>query len=531
LFSKHQALSTKHETNSKIQISKFKNTRQLAQGLAGKLQKDKDLAKIVSRIEVAGPGFINFFLSEETLLEELDKIIKEKDKYGSSVFGGGKTVIIDYSSPNIAKRFSIGHLRSTIIGQALYNLYKFLGYKVIGDNHLGDWGTQFGVLLAQITKNSKLKSQISKLTIDDLEKLYVEFNKKAQTNPKLINKAREWFKKLETGDKEAKDIWQTIVKISISEFNKIYKLLNVKIDMALGESFYEDKMPAVIDEIRKKGLAKKSRGAEIVEFSNLPPAILVKSDGATTYLTRDLATIKYRIDKWDPDLIVYEVGAEQKLHFQQVFETARLMGWGKNCKFVHVAHGLFLFEGKKMSTRKGTTVKLEDVLAEAIKKAKTFNKDEKIAKAVGIGAVKYFDLSHHPTSDIDFRWDNLLSLEGNTGPYLQYTFARTQSVLAKLKSQNSRVKTQKSKINQEEMSLLRSFVRFSEIIITAAKNYSPNLICNYLFDLAQKYNTFYSNHRIIGSKNQDLRVKLTMATGQVIKNGLSLLGIEALERM
>jgi len=499
------------------------------------------------------------------LLGELKRAVAGGARYGSSDVGRGKTVVIDYSSPNIAKRFGIGHLRSTIIGQAIYNLYKFLGYKVIGDNHLGDWGTQFGAILAEI-KNSNLKLQ--NLTLADLEKLYVDFNKKAQDKAELWDEARAWFKKLEEGDGQAKKIWKVTVDISMKEFARIYDLLGVKIDYAYGESFYEDKMPAIISQLRRKGLSKKSKGAEIVAFAGkMPPAILVKSDGATTYYTRDLATIRFRVDKWKPDIFIYEVGSEQRLHFQQLFETARLVSWAKNREFIHVAHGLIRFESGKMSTRRGLTISLEEVLKEATKRATkiieesetsrglTTKEKREVAKAVGIGAIKYFDLSHHYSSDIIFDWEKMFVLEGNSAPYLQYTFARTQSVLRKSGESANRLADSRQpvtdKMAPEELVVLRSLSRFSGVTFDAAKNYSPNHLCNYLFQLAQKYNNFYAHHRIlstdgertkgralsankhriIASDNEEFRLSLTAATGQVIKNGLTLLGIQTPERM
>lgn len=517
---------------------KKKKPKELAKEIVKKLQKDKGLTKIVSKIEVAGLGFINFFLANDFLFTEMDKVIKEGEKYGLLNLGKGKTVLVEYSSPNIAKYFGVGHLRSTIIGQALYNFYQFLGYQVIGENHLGDWGTQFGMIMAQVKRKNL---NLGDLTIGDFEKLYVEFNQEAQDKPELRQEAKDWFKKLEKGDKEARQIWQKAKDISLVEFKRIYRLLGIRIENTHGESFYEDKMPAVIKEVREKGLAKKSEGAEIVELKGMPPGILVKSDGATTYFTRDLAAVKYRIETWQPKLLIYEVGADQKLHFRQLFEAVRLLGWAKNRELVHVAHGLIRGKSGKMSTRRGETVKLEEVLKEAINRARKIieeseterrlsEKEKKeVAKAVGVGAVKYFDLSHHPTSDIIFDWEKLFLLEGNSAPYLQYTYARTQSVLGKIKKENGQY--DKEKINDEEALLLRSLPRFSEIIIDATKNYSPNLLANYLFDLAQKYNNFYNQHRIIGSENQGLRITLTAAVGQILKNGLTLLGIETPERM
>ncbi|MEK7111830.1 MAG: arginine--tRNA ligase, partial [Patescibacteria group bacterium] len=382
------------------------------------------------------------------------------------------------------------------------------------------------------------------LTIDQLEKLYVEFNSEAERDKDLWEKAKEEFKKLEEKDPQNREIWKEIVAISLKEFDRVYKILGVKIDNSYGESFYEDKMLEVIEEVRKKELSKKSEGAEIVELKNSPPAMLIKSDGTTTYFTRDLATLKFRIREWDPTIIIYEVGSDQTLHFRQVFASADLLGWSKGREFVHVSHGLIRFLHGKMSTRKGEGVKLEEVLDEAISRAReTIEKSEtgrglderekeKVAQSVGVGAVKYFDLIHHPATDIIFDWGKIFVLEGNSAPYLQYTVARANSVLQKaVESEAGITKLETSNPNPEELSILRSLSRFKGIISLAAKNYSPNLLANYLFDLAQRYNNFYNNHRIIGSGNQDFRLKLTSATRQVLTNGLTLLGIETPERM
>lgn len=510
------------------------------------------LPEFIQKLEVAGPGFINLWLKPEALTSLLKKVLTQGDQYGSSKAGEGKTMVLDYSAPNIAKPFGIGHLRSTNIGQAIYNLYQFLGWKTIGDNHLGDWGTQFGSLIYQIKRYQK--KEIEKLTIADLEKLYVEFYKEAEKDPSLAEKAREWFRRLEEGDREAKEVWKKIVKISLEEFSRIYKLLGVKIDYALGESFYLDKMEAVLAEAKKKGIVKESQGALVVEIPGMEtPAMLVKSDGATTYLLRDLATIKYRNDTWSPDLIIYEVGADQKLHFQQVFRVAQMLGYGKAESFVHVAHGLIRWPTGKFSTRRGLTIHLEEVLREAIAGAKKLMKTagisrelpeserEKISQEIGIGAIKYNDLKQNPRTDIIFDWEQILSLSGNSGPYLQYTFARTQSVLRKAPSfvpptrrasqgkQNGN-ETMKQ-LSNEEAVLLRTIYRFPEVIGEAAENFSPNLLCNFLFDLAQKFNLLYDRRKIIGSSNQEFRLLITAVTGQVLKNGLTLLGIGAPKRM
>lgn len=489
-------------------------------------------SSLVARIDVVKPGFLNFWLKEENLIKEVGRVNSQKARYGSSEIGKGRTVVIDYSAPNIAKRFGIGHLRSTVIGQALYNLYKFSGYRVIGDNHLGDWGTQFGALLHKI-KSSKLKVQ--SLMVDDLEKLYVEFHREVGKDPKLMEEAREWFLKLESGDKEARELWQAVVDVSKKEFDRIYALLGVKIGYAYGESFYEDKMPAVIAEIRKNGLSKKSAGAEIIEFSDLPPAILVKSDGGTTYFTRDLATIQYRIKSWNPQTILYEVGVDQKLHFQQVFKTARKLGWADGREFVHVAHGLIrLPEAGKLSTRRGQSIRLEDVLDEAIARAKKLTKgNEEISRAVGIGAIKYFDLSHQPQTDTIFDWEKLFLLEGNSAPYLQYTYARAMSVLRKGQTLKPLAISHKPLVGEAELPILRWLYRFPEVVEDATRNYSPNLLCNYLFELAQRFNSFYAEVPILKAEGEikNLRLALTATAAQVLKNGLTLLGIETPERL
>ena len=327
-------------------------------------------SELFEKIEVAKPGFINFFLPKEFFIEEIKRIIKEKDRYGSGRAGNGKTVVVDYSSPNIAKPFGIGHLRSTIIGQAIYNIYKFLGWQCVGDNHLGDWGTQFGKLIVAIKKWGGKKNK--DFSIGNLERLYVKFHREAEKNSELEKEGRVWFKKLEQGDREAKKVWKLCVDVSLKEFDKIYKLLGIKIDYALGESFYQGMLKEIIKEAIKKEIASKSEGALIIKYpkDKLPPAMLLKSDGATTYLTRDLATIKYRMSRWKPGLIIYEVGVDQALHFQQLFLATELLGWIKKEKFFHVAHGLIRFKYGKFSTRKGITVHLEGVLRGAIERAR-----------------------------------------------------------------------------------------------------------------------------------------------------------------
>lgn len=522
------------------------------------------LPSYLAKIEVAGGGFINLWLSKDYFLDELKQALVKGDKYGFYP-KTGKTVVIDYSSPNIAKPFGIGHLRSTNIGQAIYNLYKALGWKTVGDNHLGDWGTQFGKLVYQIdlkinNENLKLKD----LTIEKLEKLYVEFHRLATKKPELEDESRAWFKRLEEGDSEAKKIWQKCVDVSLAEFERIYQLLGVKMDYAIGESFYNKRSVEVLEEAKKKRLAVLSEGALIMPLSETePPLMLLKSDEATTYHLRDLACIKYRVQKWQSDLIIYEVGVDQKLYFQQLFEAAQRLGYIKKEQLKHVAHGLIRWEKGKFSTRTGATVHLEEVLEEAIKKAGKIIKNsatgrglkikeqEHVARAVGIGAVKYSDLKQNPQTDVIFDWDRIFALEGDSGPYLQYTYARCKSVLEKGKwSAYSRLNrdlasgstksalgqtksARQGKLENEEMALLRLIYRFPEVIEEAAVNFSPNLLCTFLFQLAQKYNLLYNKLPILKAdgETRNFRLALTQATAQILKNGLGILGISVLEKM
>ncbi len=519
-----------YTTNIALQISRIlkENPINIAKKIVESIPKNKE----IKEINIIKPGFINFYLHDDVLYENLLKVIVKKEKYGTFDEGRGKIAIVDYSSPNIAKRFNIGHLRSTIIGQSIYNLYKYLGWKVIGDNHLGDWGTQFGKMIVAIEKWAD--KPVNQLSVDELEKLYVKFHEEAEKDKSLDELARKKFKNLEEGEYQETKVWKTIVTTSLKNFQKIYNLLNVHINFAYGESFYQDKMDAVIEEIKSKNLAKKSKGALIVEFSdkNMPPGILIKSDGATTYLTRDLATIKFRREKWHPGMIIHEVGIDQTLYFKQVFKICEMLGW-TDTKYIHVKHGLIRLKGGKMSTRKGRNIKLEQILEEAVKMAKKINPDKKIAEAVGIGAVKYNDLKRSPSSDYVFNWQEALNLEGNSGPYLQYTYVRTQSVLEKSKDSLSQSKSLNQSLNKDELYLTRMIQQFPNTIKQAGYKFSPNLLTNYLFKLAHQYNLFYQKYPILKS-NKDtrkIRLVLTKATGQVIKNGLEILGIKTVSKM
>ncbi len=492
------------------------------------ITEDKELVEKIEKVA----GFTNIFINKNRLVKEAEKIGIEEWKKKIEEVGNKKTMVIDYSAPNIAKSFGIGHLRSTNIGQALYNIYQFLGWKCIGDNHLGDWGTQFGKLIVAIKRWSQ--KPVEEMSIDDLETLYVKFHSESEINKKLDDEAREWFSKLENKDNEATEIWQKCVDISLEEFNRVYEILGVKIDYSLGESFYQDKMGAVIKLLEDKKLVKESQGAKIIEFKEMPPAMVVKSNGTTTYFTRDMATIKYRMDTWNPNLIIYEVGADQDLHFRQVFATAEKLGY--KATFYHVSHGLIRWKEGKFSTRHGDTIHLSEVIDEAIKEAKKIapDNDENKIKAVAVGAIKFNDLKQDPKKDIIFDWEKVMSMEGNSGPYLQYTYARCQSVLNKSLIFNfqSSIRGIKFKnINEEESALLREFYKFEEKILEAAERFSPAVLAEFLLTLARKYNEFYAKFRIIGEKEEEQRLFLTDRTGIILKIGLKILGIEVLEKM
>src|SRR3989344_4183531 len=519
----HPELSEHGDYSTNVALA-MNGGRLLAEKIAGTVKPDE----VIAKVEVAGPGFVNIWLQKEYLVKELGRVIAQGQNYGKGVGGLGKRVVIDYSAPNLDRQFGVGHLRSTIIGQALYNLYQFLGYEVIGDNHLGDWGTQFGKLIYMLVIREPRE-----LTVEKLEELYVEFHR----HPEWEEEGRKWFRRLEEGDRQARELWQKCVEMSMKEFNRIYELLGVKIDQAFGESFYEGKMAVVISEAKRREIARESEGAWVIDIPGVKtPLMLIKSDGGTTYATRDLATLKFRGEKWDPETVIYEVGGEQALHFSQVFAAARLLGYVREeTQLVHTKHGLYLSpDGKRFRTREGKTVKLEEILLEAVERARGLGNTDQ-AQAVGIGAVKYFDLMHSVQSDIMFDWEKMFKLEGNSGPYLQYTYARTQSVLAKAVGiTRGSYGLFTGNLHPEEEVIIRWVYRFGEVVEESASRYAPNLLCNFLFELAQRYNTFYNKWSILGAQGpgeREFRLLLTVAVGQVIKNGLNLLGIEAPERM
>ncbi|MCK5466158.1 arginine--tRNA ligase [Candidatus Parcubacteria bacterium] len=507
---------------------------------------------LFSEMTVEKPGFINFKISDQILRKNLCKILKRKCKFGSSEIGKDKTVVIDYSAPNIAKPMHIGHLRSTIIGQSLYNIYKFLGYKVIGDNHLGDWGTQFGKLIYAY-KNWGNKKEINKNPIKEMTKLYIRFHKEAEKDKDLEEAARKETKRLQDKDIENLKIWKFLVKESLKDFKKIYKVLNIKFDYTLGESFYDDMLENVVKEGFDKKIAIKSEGAVIINLDeyNLAPLLIRKSDDAYLYATTDLAAIKYRKEKFKPDKILYVIANEQEFYLQQLFASARLFGLSKNIKIEHIKFGMVLGKtGKKFSTRKGETVELNDLLNKAIKlsqktveeKNPKLSKKEKkkIAKIVGLGAIKYNDLSQNRMTDVSFNWDKMLSFEGNSAPYLQYTYARINSLNEKYKKTHklNRINILNKPdfgllVDKTEKDIMRQLIKFPEAVENAARENSPHFIALYIYELASLYNNFYNSAPILKSEKNiaKARIYLSKSVAIIIKNGLNLLGIDTLKKM
>ena len=515
---------------------------------SAKILKEKieiSMPKYLEKLEVKGP-YLNFYLTYSNVAKDiLPTILKEKQNYLSQK-QNKKTIVIDFSSPNIAKPFGIGHLRSTVIGNSLYRIYTKLGYKVIGVNHLGDWGTQFGKLIVAYKLWGK-KQELEKDPIKYLLKLYVRFHKDAETNEKLIEDAREEFKKLEDGDKQSLQLWKEFKDLSIKEFERIYQILDVKFDSLHGEAFYNDKMQPVIDEPKqnKSVPTKMSQGAFIVDLEEfkMPPILLVKSNKATTYHTRDLAAVNYRLKEYKPNKILYVVGQEQKLHFRQLFKTLELSGQEKD-KFEHLDFGLFRFPEGKMSTRKGNVIFLEEVLDKAIKLALDIineknpdlkNKQE-IAKQVGVGAIIFADLSNDRTRNINFDWNRMLSFEGETAPYIQYTHARCSSILRKLELKENQINTKvdfKALSTSQEHDLIWQIYNFKKAIVRAAKDNKPHHLAQYLISLAQTFNDFYHHCHvnIDDQKTKEARILLVESTRQIIENGLYLLGIKAPKEM
>ena len=493
------------------------------------------------KIENLGP-YVNFFVDKgEFSKNTIEKILKEKDDYGKSNIGEGKTVCVEYSSPNIAKPFHVGHLFTTAIGNALYKMFKAEGYNTVGINHLGDWGTQFGKLISAY-KRWVDEEALEKNPIDELLRIYVKFHKEAEKDPSLEDEGRAYFKALESGDEEAHALWKRFRDLSLKEFQRVYDILGVKFDSLAGEAFYNDKMDVVIDMLKEKNLLVESNGAQVVmlEDYNMPPCIILKGDGASIYATRDLAAALYRKKTYDFYKSIYVVGTPQALHFKQVFKVLELAGkdWAKDC--IHVGFGLVKFADRKLSTRNGEIVLLDDLLNQSITKTADIIKDnesienkEEVAKKIGVGAVIFTYLKNSREKDIVFDWNEILSTEGETGPYVQYAYARAKSILRR--AENVSANVDYSKLNsKEEFELIKTLESFNKYILLALDKLEPSVLTRYVIEVAKGFNRFYNAHSVLNLEDEVLkatRLKLVEASSQVIKNGLALLGIDVVEKM
>ena len=501
--------------------------------------------RLISKVEIVG-GYLNFFVNNTALIEDvLKEFDLKQENYGSSKVGNGKNIVIDYSSPNIAKPFHIGHLRSTVIGGALYNVYKFLGYNVIGVNHLGDYGTQFGKLIEGY-KRWGTEYDVESNPIDELTKIYIRINNLCKEDEAVLEECRNNFKKLEDGDSYCVELWNRFRTLSLKEFQKVYDLLGSKFDSWNGEAFYSDKMGEVVEKLEKTGKLVESEGARIIELGeDTAPCLIGKTNGSTTYATRDLAAILYRARTYDFDKALYVTSYEQILHFKQVFEVAKLLDLDE--KYIkgleHVPFGMVRLKEGKMSTREGNIIKLEDLLNEAIQRAKAVieeknpdleNKEE-VAKKIGIGAVIFNDLSNSRIKDEIFDWDTMLNFQGETGPYIQYIFVRTKSVIEKVGGVIPKFNdVDFSNLNDKEsFETVKLIYKFEEVLKEVTDKNEPSILSRYLIDLSQSFSSFYNANKIICEEKelQDARLYLTYAVGTILKTGAGLLGINMPDRM
>ena len=486
-------------------------------------------------------AYINFFLAKEAFAKEIMNTVDTPD-FGQGTEGEGKTVCIDYSSPNVAKNFHVGHLRTTIIGNSLYKIYSKLGYHVERINHLGDWGTQFGKLIVAYKKWGS-KEAVEENGIDELMKIYVKFHQEAEKDDSLNDQAREWFVKMEQGDEEALSIWQWFKDISLVEYKRIYKLLGMDFDHFTGESFYRDKTHEVVEKLQEKDLLVESEGAHIVPLDDydMAPCLIMKKDGSSIYATRDLAALLYRKRTYNFDKCIYVTGLEQKLHFAQVFKVIELLGYDWYQNLVHVPYGLVSMEGGKLSTRNGNVIYAEQILHEAIEKIHEIineknpdlpNKEE-VSRQVGIGAILFNDLYNQRIKDVTFTWEKIHSFDGETGPYVQYTYARAASVLRKTGITEVGEIDPSLVTDETSVALLKEIERFPEVIKVAADRLEPSVISSYVMGVAQSFNRFYHENQcnVEDQKLKEARVKIVILAKQVIKDGLDLLGIQCPEQM
>lgn len=494
------------------------------------------------RVENIGP-YLNFFVDKGVFNKStIERILREGDSYGASNLGNRDTVCVEFSSPNVAKLFHVGYLFTTVIGNALYKIYNNQGYKAVGINHIGDWGTQFGKLISAY-KRWINEEDLEKEPIKELLRIYTKFHNEAEKDKDLEDEGRMWFKKLEDGDAEATELWERFTKLSLKEFNRVYDELGIKFDSFAGEYFYNNKMSVVIEELKEKNLLTDSNGAKVVmlEDHNMPPCIILKSDGADIYATRDLAAAIYRKKTYNFKKNIYVVGSQQALHFKQVFKTLELAGheWAEDC--IHVGFGLVKFLDRKCSTSKGEVILLEDLLKEAKDRAlevikeknPTLEDKEEVAAKIGIGSIVFTCLKNSREKDVMFDWEEILSFEGETAPYVQYSYARAKSIIRKV--QKLQGDADYTKLNsKEEFELIKTLEAFNKNIINALDKLEPSIVTMYAIEVAKAFNKFYNAHTVVNLEDNNLkaaRVNLVIATCQIIKNALYLLGIQVVEKM
>lgn len=519
-----------------------KAPQQIAQEIASNINISKD---IIEKVEVVG-GYLNFYANKNLLTNEVIKEISSKEKVGSSNIGNGKTIVIDYSSPNIAKPFHIGHLKTTVLGGALYNIYKHLGYKVIGVNHLGDYGTQFGKLIEGYKRWGD-EYDLTKDPIDKLAEIYLKINNLCAEDEDVLNKCRENFKLLENGDEYCTKLWNKFRDLSIKEFQKIYDMLGSKFDSWNGEAFYADKTSEVIDILSKTGRLVESEGAMVIDLSKEgidTPCIICKSNGSTIYATRDLAAILYRARTYNYDKSIYVTSYEQNLHFKQIFEVAKLLGLDEKYTkgLEHVSYGMVRLPSGTMSTRKGNFIKVEDIIKDTINEAKKIIEEknpsledkEEVAKRVGIGAIIFNNVSTNRVKDEIFDINEMLNFQGETGPYIQYTYVRTNSVLKKVANIPDAGKINVNNLQDEySQNIIKLIADFENILIQVTKKEEVSILAKYLIELSKAFSSFYNENKIIGEESevQDARVYLTYCVNKVLKTGAELLGIKMPEKM
>ena len=508
----------------------------IADSLKAALENDSECSALFEKIESVN-GYLNFFIGQNSLINDLKSIADNPD-FGRSNEGCGKTVVLDYSSPNIAKPFHIGHLRSTVIGQSIKNIHRFCGYECVGVNHLGDWGTQFGKLIVAYKKWGS-KEEIESRGIDALTEIYVKFHAEAEKDPTLEDEARAAFTKMEQHDEEYLSLWHWFVEISIKEFKKTYALIGADFESWNGESFYFDKTDRVVRELREKNLLSEDAGAEIVRLDdyNMPPCLILKSDGSTIYATRDIAAAIYRKENYNFDKCIYVTSAGQSLHFAQFFKVIDLMGYDWAKDLVHVPFGTVSIEGAKLATRTGNVVLLEDIFRVATQKTLEIINEknpkledkEQVASAVGVGAVIFHDLSNNRIKDVNFVWDEVLNFDGNTGPYVQYTYARCCGIIDKAAEAGISGVGELTLTDGAETALIKTLKAFPEKVLQAKNELEPSVIARYLLDVCADFNRFYHDCPVLRSEDENVkntRVALVKASANVLNNGLALIGLK-----